>query len=665
MVLLRGVRESVRLALVARTPMWCWKRLPKLNGMPLAAVSNYWCFLRKPPPLWRSLPETLLAIYGNNPQIELADVAYTLQAGRRRFNHRRVIVCNDINDAAAALESPQSKRVITQHRERQEASVAFMFPGQGVQFVDMGRALYETEPIFRANVDECAEVLKSELGLDIRNILYPELLQTKAGEKKFFETLIAQPALFVVEYALSQLWFEWGIEPQAVIGHSLGEYAAACVCGVMSRDDALRLVAGRAKLVQQFSQGAMLAVRLPAMELKPLLNAPLSLAAVNAPSLTVVSGPHEAIQALQTRLEEQRVGARKISTSHAFHSEMMDPIFESFAELVAKVKFSSPRIPWVSCLSGDWNTPTQATDPSYWTRQLREPVRFMDAVQKLFMDPHRILLEVGPGATLSTFAKQHPGKSADHIELTSLQQHRDANGEMQSMLRSLGRLWIGGARVPWARVHRGGRRQRLHLPTYPFERKRFWIEPPATTPDQSVQMPAAEDPARPSVRLHSRNEIGDSNIAGVPLGLSAVSDRPEQIRSKLRALFADLSGIERAKLDVSATFMELGFDSLFLTQVATAVQKTFGLKVPFRQLIEDYATIESLSDYLDQMMPLDRTSGSRLSQAAVSHRDFNEVEDGEPVSQTSGFLQREEALTFRSETLEQIVNKQLRSCHDS
>ena len=197
-----------------------------------------------------------------NPQVELADVAYTLQVGRRRFDHRRAMVCNDINDAVSALESPQSKRVITEHRERQDASVAFMFPGQGAQYVDMGRSLYETEPIFRANVDECAEVLKPQLGLDIRTILYPEPSQTTVAEKKIIETLIAQPALFVVEYALSQLWLEWGIEPQAVIGHSLGEYAAACVSGVMSRDDALRLVAGRARLMQQLPEGAMLAVRL-------------------------------------------------------------------------------------------------------------------------------------------------------------------------------------------------------------------------------------------------------------------------------------------------------------------------------------------------------------------------------------------------------------------
>ena len=469
-----------------------------------------------------------------NPQLELADVAYTLQVGRRVFNHRHAMICYDINDAVTALQSPQSKRVITEHRERRDASVAFMFPGQGGQYVDMGRALYETEPIFRTNVDECAEVLKSELGLDIRSILYPEPSQTMAGEKKITETLIAQPALFVVEYALSQLWLDWAIEPQAVIGHSLGEYVAACVCGVMSRDDALRLVAGRARLMQQLPEGAMLAVRLPAKDLEPLLSEPLAVAAYNAPSLTVVSGPKEAIQSLQSQLRGSHTGTRLISTSHAFHSQMMDSILEPFVELVTTVKLSSPQIPWVSCLTGDWITSAQATDPGYWTRQLREPVRFMDAVQKLFMDPHRILLEIGPGTTLSTFAKQHPDKSADHVELASFQQPHDVSNEMQSMLQSLGRLWIGGKKVAWPRVHGGVLRQRLHLPTYPFEPKRFWIEPPATISIQTETTPAGEDATIPLRRIQSQNETADFNMAGTPMGLTAVSERQEQIRSSCK-----------------------------------------------------------------------------------------------------------------------------------
>ena len=594
-----------------------------------------------------------------HPQLELADVAYTLQVGRRRFNHRRAVVCNDINDAVAVLESPQSKRMITEHRERQDASVAFMFPGQGAQYVDMGRSLYETEPIFRASLDDCAEFLKPQIGLDLRTILYPEPSQTVIAERKITETLIAQPALFVVEYALSQLWLEWGIEPQAVIGHSLGEYTAACVCGVLSRDDALRLVAGRAKLMQQLPQGAMLAVRLPAKEVEPLLSAPLSLAAVNAPSLTVVSGPHKAIQALQSRLEERHVGARKVSTSHAFHSEMMDAILELFAELVAKVNLGSPRIPWISCLTGDWITSAQATDPNYWTRQLREPVRFADAVQKLFLDPHRILLEVGPGTTLSTFAKQCPNKSADHIELTSFQQRHDAFGETQSLLQSLGRLWIGGKQVAWPRVQGGGQRQRLNLPAYPFERKRFWIEPPATKSVQNEHAPVAKGVDVPSKRLDSRNETGETDMAGASMVSNTTSDHQEEIRSKLRTLFADLSGIEGAKLDVSANFMELGFDSLFLTQVATAVQKAFGLKVSFRQLIEEHSTIESLTDYLARMTAPDHSAGDRLSQAAVSQGEFKEVAAGESVPPTLGLPKRLEPLTLSSETMERIVSKQL------
>ena len=344
----------------------------------------------------------------DQPQVELSSLAYTLQVGRRRFSHRRALVCSDRDDALNALRTLDPKRVINDSRERQDPAVAFMFPGQGAQYVGMTRELYERVPYFRAQVSECAEILLPHLGHDLRDILYPDAEHAEMAEQQLIQTALTQPLLFVVEYALAQLWMKWGVQPTAMVGHSLGEYVAACLAGVFSRDDALVLLAGRARLMQGVPHGAMLAVRSPAEETSLLLGEHLSVAAINGPSLTVVSGLHEAVEALQAELTERGIACRLLPTSHAFHSAMVDPVVTPFRELVSRVQRNPPQIPWVSGVTGEWITPTQAVDPTYWARQLRCPVRFMDGVGTLLEDSQRVLLEVGPGSALSTLAKQHP-----------------------------------------------------------------------------------------------------------------------------------------------------------------------------------------------------------------------------------------------------------------
>jgi len=403
-----------------------------------------------------------------HPDVNLADVAHTLQVGRGEFNHRRVLVCQDIEDAASALRDPQ--RVLTRLVENSVHPIAFMFPGQGAQYVDMGKELYQTEPVFQEQVDFCCQLLQPHLGLDLRSLIYPNESESKAAAEKLQQTDITQPALFVIEYALAQLWMSWGISPQAMIGHSIGEYVAACLAGVMSVEDALRLVTARGRLMQQLPSGAMLSVPLKEAEVRDLLNENLSLAASNAPDLCVVSGTDEAINTLQNQL--QGIGCRRLHTSHAFHSPMMESILEPFEKEVSKVRLHPPKIPFISNVTGTWITAEQATDPNYWAKHLRSCVRFSKGISVLLQEPNRILLEVGPGHTLSTFAKKH----SEPIALSSLRHPQEKHLDVAFLMNTLGKLWLSGVNVDWSGFYIHERRHRLPLPTYPFERQRYWIE---------------------------------------------------------------------------------------------------------------------------------------------------------------------------------------------
>ena len=417
--------------------------------------------------------------------LNLADVAHTLQVGRRAFEHRRILVCQDFDDAAKALAPLDSQRVFTQYHEPHHRSVAFMFSGQGAQYVNMGWELYRSEPTFAKQIDYCCELLKPHLELDLRTILYPSEAQVQAAAQQLTQTEITQPALFVIEYALAQLWMEWRIHPEVMIGHSIGEYVAACLAGVFSLEDAIALVAARGRLMQRLPAGAMLSVRLSEPEVQPLLGEELSLAGSNAPSACVVSGPSKAVERLQQELQAKGVSCRWLHTSHAFHSPMMDPIIEPFIQSLRKVKLSPPQIPFISNVTGTWITAAEATDPSYWAKHLRQPVHFSKGIAELLQESGRILLEVGPGRTLSTFAKQH--QMDELVALTSIRHPQEQQSDVAFLLNTLGHLWLAGVPVDWSGFYARERRHHLPLPTYPFERQSYWIEPQKPTPEIGQQ----------------------------------------------------------------------------------------------------------------------------------------------------------------------------------
>ncbi|HEU4407577.1 MAG TPA: SDR family NAD(P)-dependent oxidoreductase [Polyangiaceae bacterium] len=414
-----------------------------------------------------------------NPSLPLADVAHTLQVGRRELPHRRFAVCRDVPDAIALLETLSPERVFTREQETTRRPLTFLFPGQGAQFVGMGAELYRGEATFREHVDRGCALLEPRLGLDLRALLYPDAGRREEAARQLDRTAITQPALFVVEYAMAQQWMAWGVRPDAMLGHSVGEFVAACLAGVFSFEDALALVAGRGRLMQALPEGAMLAVPLSERDARPLLGDELSLAAVNGPAQCVVSGPRGAVAALADRLAARKLVCRPLATSHAFHSRMMEPALGEFRALVAGVERRPPSLRYLSNLTGDWVTAEQATDPAYWAAHLRETVRFGDGLARLLAAPDATLLEVGPGRTLRTLARWHPQKKPDQFMLASLPHPQEKRGDYEGVLHALGHLWLAGVGADWPAFYAGERRRRVPLPTYPFERRRYWVDPPA------------------------------------------------------------------------------------------------------------------------------------------------------------------------------------------
>ncbi len=417
-----------------------------------------------------------------NPDVPIADVAYTLQTGRKPFQHRRILVCNSTREAAQALKNNDAKRILSMShpKEPDNPPVAFMFSGQGSQYIHMAKHLYQTETVFRKEMDRCFDILKSREGLDLRSTLYPAAEDEKTATEQLNQTEFTQPALFVIEYALAKLWIHWGIEPSAMVGHSIGEYVAAHLAGVFSLEDALKVVVARGRLMQRMPAGAMVSVQLDETSIRPFLDKDLTIGALNSAGVTVLSGSFEAIGKLEERLSEKKIQFRRLHTSHAFHSAMMDPILEEFKEVIKSVKPVIPNIPYLSNTTGTWITNEQASDPEYYARHLRQGVRFADNVHTLLQEADLILLEVGPGTVLSTLARRHPSNSLGRLVLSSVRHPQDKSNDVTFILNTLGRLWMAGSRINWHHFYEGQRRLRIPLPSYPFERKRFWLHSSAT-----------------------------------------------------------------------------------------------------------------------------------------------------------------------------------------
>ena len=523
-----------------------------------------------------------------NPAAELADVAFTLQTTRAPLAERRLVLAATSGELPAALAAAPAAHTLTQV----PGAVVFLLPGQGAQYVNMGRELYENELAYRAVVDECAELLAEFLGLDIRQLLYPANGEaTPADAARLQATRYTQPALFVTEYALAQLWLSWGVRPTALAGHSLGEWVAACLAGIFTLPDALRLVAERARLVSELPAGQMLAVRASVEQIMALLPPGLDLATVNGPKAVAVAGPAEDIAAFAAALAARDVPSRPLATSHAFHSRQMEPAVAALARLLATVPLAAPRIPIVSTVTGTWLTDDQATDPAYWAGQLRQPVQFAAALGVLLSEPNPLLLEVGPGTTLTALVRQAAGRA--HAALASLPPSDGEKTAYQTILPALGQLWLRGLEPDWRAFYAGQGRQKLRLPTTAFDRVRCWLEP-AAAPAAAVINSAPAALVIPSE---------STNIAPAPpLSLSPSMNHP-LLLPRIASMLADAADVDLTPEQADHTFLELGLDSLLLTQVALTLKKSFGVPITFRQLNESLTTPAALANYLAAHLP--------------------------------------------------------------
>ncbi|HKN83380.1 MAG TPA: SDR family NAD(P)-dependent oxidoreductase, partial [Pyrinomonadaceae bacterium] len=429
-----------------------------------------------------------------HPESGLSDVAYTLNVGRRAFAHRRFLVARNSEDAVEALLEPQRIFQATTSKVSEDRAVVFMFPGMGTQYVNMTEDLYRSEPRFREEVDRGFTVLEPLLGRDPREVLFPSEDKLEAAMSFSKDMSFSSPVLFVIEHALAKLLMAWGIRPRAMIGHSFGEYVAACIAGVMSFDDALALVTLRGRLMQSTAEGGMLSLPLSATEVEPLLGPHCSVAALNGPGLCVVSGPVHEIYSLERVMSEKGVDANRLHIKIAAHSDLMTPIMETFARAVAKIRLSPPTIPYISNVTGRWITDAEATSPAYWAQHLRQPVRFSDGVHELLKQKKAILLEVGPGRALSTLVRQHPDAGAAGPIINCIRHPNDKDSDEAVLLNAIGKLWLAGVNIDWSAFHGGQETRRVPLPSYPFERQRFWIDAPAAAafaPQREKQQDAA------------------------------------------------------------------------------------------------------------------------------------------------------------------------------
>ena len=552
----------------------------------------------KSPAALEAYSRALAEHFGSADPEAFADAAYTFQTGRKQMSQRRFVVAATSAEAASLLLQPNPLRCGSVKRcERRDPPIVFLFGGQGTQYVNMGLNLYQGEPIFRGIVDDCCEYLKPHLGRDLRDLLYPESADEKTAQISLQDTFFTQPSIFVIEYALSRFWQSLGIEPAMMAGHSIGEFVAATLAGVWELEDALGIIALRGRLMQSLPRGSMMAVSSSSESVTKILPATLQIASNNAPNLCVVSGPEAEVVQFQKQLEAEDMVCRRLHTSHAFHSAMMDPMVEPLREAVAKIQLRAPVRPFVSTVTGRPITAAETTNPDYWARHSRATVEFSRAIQYLKGQGHDLFLECGPRSTLCSLTRQQFTPEHPCVAIPTLSDTNEDNTEWATLLFALGSIWQSGVSIDWDAFYANEYRHRIPLPTYPFQRQRFWVDP------------ATE--ASPARGLQTASPASDRPVEILPVALTpesvspgnSLSSRKDRIASRLIDLLVPVSGHERSQISTSATFMEQGFDSLSLTQVAFAIRKEFSVKVSFSQLMSQLPNIEMLAAHLDTTLP--------------------------------------------------------------
>ncbi|MFB0846526.1 type I polyketide synthase [Paenibacillus oleatilyticus] len=549
-----------------------------------------------------------------NPDINMNHVAYTLQAGRKQFAFRRSLVCRD---AATAVQRLREHHNTIAHFDKSFSTVpqvVFMFGGQGTQYVNMARGLYETEAVVRDTVRECSDILKHLMGLRLESILYPKTdTETQIAEECIHQTYIAQPTIFVVGYAMARLWISRGIEPSFVIGHSIGEYVAACLAGVFTLEDALKVVTARGQLMQELQGGAMLAVGLTEAEVKEMLEeGHLSLAAVNSPSLCVLSGEYESIQHAQHVLESKGVFCSRLKTSHAFHSYMMDPVLDRFREVIQTVSLTAPVIPLVSNVTGQL-VKNELLNEEYWVTHLRQTVKFGAGVSELLKQPNIIFLEVGAGEILSSLVVQQLSHEQSDRVMSSIRSVNQKAEDAEYSLETAGKLWCQGIMCATEAFHQESQRYRIPLPAYPFERQSHWLEAKRSYIGQNMSGDSNDCKVH-STRMESALEVqGQTEAPSYKKrpNLSTPFEKPGfPVQRQIAALVEELLGI--APIGVHDHFFELGGNSLVAAQLISRIQKHWNVQVSFQNFYNE-PTVFHIARHIEQFQqPTDDAEVDRL-----------------------------------------------------
>ncbi len=523
----------------------------------------------------------LATALSGTPELDLSDVAFTL-ARRRKHNVRMAAVVNDRRQAAAILKAPEHDNVFiseaTADDDRAVSSpagpdrIVFLFPGQGAQHVGMAKGLYETEPVFAEHFDKCAAGFRAEMGIDLDAEVFG------AEPANLERTDRAQPALFTVEYALAKLIESYGVRAGAMAGHSIGELVAATLAGVFDLPTAIKAVSARARLMHDSAPGAMVAVAVSADNIAEHLSPGVDVSAVNDPGSCVVAGSPEEIKAFTERLRKHGIAARRVRTAHAFHSSAMDPVLPEFQNLLSGMQLREPHTPLLSNITGTWMSTEQATDPATWARQIRATVRFADELDVLLSDPSRILIEVGPGGSLTGSAVRHPKWSSGHRTVRLMRHPIQNADDRDTFLRALGELWSAGVDVDWSPLQPESPRI-VSLPGYPFDRQKHWVEPKPIVWDQPL---AATNGSSVG------SNVSDASVEVTHNGRS-------QTEATLQRIWQQCLGV--SSIDRNANFFDIGGDSLIAITIAMSAANE-GLIITPQDLYE-YPTLTALTTAVD------------------------------------------------------------------
>ncbi len=523
------------------------------------------------------IQKTDLQKYMDSFQGELADVSYTLLHGRKRYKHRAAILVKDIKDAQERFfECP------TGFESNKNAEIAFLLTGQGSQYIGMAAELYQHFSLFKKIVDDSHEYL-IKYQTDLKKILFDP-------DGNINDTGFAQPAIFVVQYALYKLLEDFNIKPSILIGHSIGEITAACISGLFTYEDALKLVSVRGKLMQSQEPGSMLSIQLAASEVRKILSENLDIALINAPNFCVVSGKTSHIDEFNSFLKENypNIGTVKLNTSHAFHSRMMDPVLDKFKNELSNIKFGNIQIPFISNTTGTWAHQEIVSNISYWANHIRSTVNFVDGISEVIDNKNVIFLEVGPSTSLTTLLTQFDTDAKKNISIPTIRHPKHIVSDVNFFLDAVAKVWIVGVENCFTNVYKGEVRSRLPLPTYPFEKRKHWIEPVDAFDfnvknDISPKICISEDFI--SKKHTTNNDFLDTNTQSLTL-----------IQNSILQLWIELLGIE--EIDITDNFFDLGGHSLIASQVINRINDLFKTDLPLGSLF-DYPTVKDLSTVIE------------------------------------------------------------------